>query len=86
MSAPARRDRTRPVELIGLSAILGVFTFLIVFMGTREPLVALEFAGVAFIVGLVGLAMLALTSKPNEDEKHDLDEQNKDEGAPPSFH
>lgn len=85
MAQPQRRDRTKPLELIGLAVIIGVFTFLIVLMGTREPLIALEFAGVAFIVGLVGLAMLALTSKPNEAEKTDLDEQNRDE-QPPSFH
>lgn len=86
MAQPDRRARTRPLELIGLSVVLGVFTFLIVLMGTREPLVALEFAGVAFIVALVGLAMLSLVSRPGEDEKHDIQEQDEDEGRTPRGH
>jgi hypothetical protein len=36
---------------------------------------ALIFLAVAFIVSLVGLAMLSLASKPNRDEQIDLGEQ-----------
>jgi hypothetical protein len=80
MAAPSRRDRTRPVELIGLSAIFGVFVGLVVLMSTREVVLALIFAGVAFIVSLVGLAMLSLAVRPDKDEKLDLDEQDRSQG------
>jgi hypothetical protein len=71
--APARRDRLRPVELILASAGLGVFTGLIVFMGTREWVVAAIFFGVVFIVSLVVVAMLALAFTP-ADEKPPTDD------------
>ena len=80
MAAPSRRDRTRPVELIGLSAIFGVFVGLVVLMSTREVVLALIFAGLAFIVSLVGLAMLSLAVRPDKDEKLDLDEQDRSQG------
>lgn len=84
MSAPSRRDRTRPVELLGLSAIFAVFVGLVVLISTRELELALIFAGIAFIVSLVVLAMLALAVRPDKDEKLDLlsqdDEQDRDRG------
>jgi hypothetical protein len=42
---PTRKDKTRPVELIGLSAVFGVFTGLIVGLATREWLLAAIFFG-----------------------------------------
>ena len=80
MSAPSRRERTRPVELIGLSAVFAVFVGLVVLMSTREFVLALIFAGIAFIVSLVGLAMLSLAVRPDKDEKLDLDEQDRSQG------
>lgn len=80
MSTPSRRDRTRPVELLGLSGILAVFVGLVVLMSTREWELALIFAGIAFIVALVGLAMLSLATRPDKDEKLDLDEQDRGQG------
>jgi len=77
MATPSRRDRTRPVELIGLSAIFAVFVGLVVLMSTREVVLALIFAGIAFIVSLVGLAMLSLAVRPTGEEKLDLDEQDR---------
>ena len=79
MAAPSRRDRTRPVELIGLSAIFAVFVGLVVLMSTREVVLALIFAGIAFIVSLVGLAMLSLAERPDKEEKLDLLSQDADE-------
>ncbi|MDM4762322.1 hypothetical protein QT381_04795 [Galbitalea sp. SE-J8] len=76
---PDKRDRRRPVQLLVFAAVLGVFVTAVVFMGTREPLIALEFGGVAFIVGLVVLAMLSLAARPTGDEQADLDEQNRGE-------
>ena len=80
MAVPSRRDRTRPVELIGLSAIFAVFVGLVVLMSTREVVLALVFLGLAFIISLVGLAMLSLAVRPTGDEKLDLDEQDRGQG------
>lgn len=64
MTDPTRRDRTRPAELIGLSAVIGVGVGIIVYFGTRTFIVALEAAGGAFIVTLVVFAMLLLAISP----------------------
>lgn len=80
MSAPSRRDRTRPLELLGLSGVFAVFVGVVVLVSTREIVLALIFAGIAFIVSLVGLAMLALAVRPDSDEKLDLDEQDRGQG------
>lgn len=77
MTQPTLRERTRPAELLGLSGVLGVFAGLIVLMSTRDVVVALVFAGVAFIVSLVGIAMLALAVRPTGDEQLDLTEQDE---------
>lgn len=79
MTQPTLRERTRPAELLGLSGVLGVFTGLIVLMSTRDALVALIFAAVAFIVGLVGIAMLALAVRPTGEEQLDLLEQDDEQ-------
>jgi amino acid permease len=78
VAAPRRRDRTRPLELLGLSAVLAVFTGLVVLMSTRDVLLALIFLGIAFIVSLVVLAMLSLAVGPTSEEKSDLAEQDRD--------
>jgi uncharacterized membrane protein HdeD (DUF308 family) len=77
MTQPTLRERTRPAELLGLSGVLGVFAGLIVLMSTRDVVVALIFAGVAFIVSLVGIAMLALAVRPTGEEQLDLTEQDE---------
>jgi hypothetical protein len=73
---PSRKDRTRPVELLVLSAVMAVFTGLIVLMSTRDIILSVIFFGIAFIVVLVVLAMLVLAVRPDGDELSDLDEQN----------
>ncbi|CAN5244858.1 hypothetical protein BH11ACT2_BH11ACT2_15870 [soil metagenome] len=82
MAVPDKKDRFRPFELLGLSAVLGVFMFLVVLMGTREPIVALEFAGIGFIAGLVVLAMLSLAARPKNAEQADIAEQDDEQGGP----
>ncbi len=72
---PSRKDRLRPFEFIVMAAIIAVFIGLVVLMSTRQPTLALVFGGVAFIVSLVVIAMLALAMKPNAAEKIDLTEQ-----------
>lgn len=77
---PSRRDRFRPLELLGLSFIAAIFIGLVVLMSSRQPTLALIFAGVTFIVTLVGLAMLAMVAEPDTEERRDLDEQNRGGG------
>jgi hypothetical protein len=80
VSTPSRRDRTRPLELLALSGGLAIFTGLVVLMSTRDIVLSLIFTGIAFIVGLVVLAMLALAVRPDGEEKLDLDEQDRAQG------
>jgi len=65
--APSRRDRMRPVELLGMAAVFGVFVGAFVFMGSREWGLALIMAGVAFVVSLVILATLLIAVGPKID-------------------
>lgn len=79
MTEPSRRDRTKPVELLGLALVIAIFSGVVVFISTRSVQTAVIFMGVIFIVALVVLAMLALAGRPNKDEKLDLDEQDREE-------
>jgi hypothetical protein len=64
---PTRRDRMRPLELLGLAGAIGVFAGLVVGLATREWILAAIFFGAIFIVSLVVLAMLSLAaSSPDE--------------------
>lgn len=83
---PSRRERLRPLELLVLSAIFGIFAGLVVLMSTRELLLAAIFFGIAFIVSLVVLAMLALAVTPTADEKVDLAEQDGAQRPDPRGH
>lgn len=74
MSTPSRRDRLRPVELLGLSALIATFTGLVVLMSTRVAYEAIIGAGVAFIVSLVCIAMFVLALKPKQDELNDIED------------
>lgn len=71
MADPARRARTRPLELLLLAGALAVFTGLVVLMSTRDLVISLIFLGVAFIVSLVALAMIALAVSPPESGEPD---------------
>lgn len=79
MAKPNRRDRTRPVELLGLSAVLALFAGLVVLMSTRDLTLSAIFLGIAFIVSLVVLAMLSLAVSPSGEERIDLAEQDRDD-------
>ena len=74
MSTPSRRDRLRPLELVGLSAVIAAFTGLIVLMSTRMAYESLVWAGVAFIGSLVIIAMTELAIKPRREELTDIEE------------
>ena len=87
MTTPSRRDRMRPVELLGISAIIAVFTGLVVLLSTREVMLALIFLGVAFIVVVVVLAMLQLASTSDQDDNDMLGgHKTPGEGDDDGFH
>jgi len=61
-----KRERVRPGEVLGLSAVLALFVAFGVVISTRNLLLAVEFAGAAFIVSVVVCATLLLAiSKPD---------------------
>lgn len=65
---PSRRDRLRPLELIGFSAVLGIFAGLIVLMATRDMLLAVIFLAVGFIVSIMMVALVGLGGKPSQQD------------------
>jgi amino acid transporter len=75
MSTPTLRDRMKPVELIIVSALLAVFTGLVVLMSSRDVILSSISAGIVFIVCLVAMAMFVLAIKPNKKELLDIEEQ-----------
>lgn len=78
---PERRDRTRPAELLGLSAVIAAFVGVVAFISTRDIVLALIALGATFILVLVIIATLALTvSPPSDVERVDLDEQDREQG------
>jgi hypothetical protein len=75
---PSRRDRFRPVELLVMAALVGVFIGAVVTGSLRNIQDGAIFGGIGFIVSLVVLATLALsTTHPDDAEKQDLDEQDR---------
>ena len=78
---PTRKEILKPVELLVISLILGLFVGLVVLLSTRQPLLAAVFFGIAFIMSLVVTAMFTLTFKPNAAEVEELAGDNKD-GTP----
>jgi uncharacterized membrane protein YkgB len=80
VTVPSRKDRLRPLELLVLSGIIAVFVGIVVFASTRDIALGAIFLGVSFILSLMTLAMLALSVKPDDAEKHDLDDQDHHRG------
>jgi hypothetical protein len=72
---PSRRDRFRPVELLVFAAIVAIFIGVVVAGSTRDIRLGGIFAGIGFIVSLVVLATLAITTKPDLEERRDIDDQ-----------
>ena len=90
MTDPHRRDRTRPLELLGISAAIAIFIGIFVWVGTRAIDRALIFAGVSFVIALVVLAMLMLAVGPKDlgsddptgDEKPDEGHEKREKRPP----
>jgi quinol-cytochrome oxidoreductase complex cytochrome b subunit len=74
---PTRRDRFRPVELLVFAAIVAIFIGLVVAGSIRNIEIGGIFAGIAFIVSLVVLATLAITTRPDAEERRDIDDQDR---------
>lgn len=64
-----RRAKVRPFELVGISAVLGVFAGVVVVYVTRDLRLASIFAGVGFILALMVFALLALSIKPSKEDE-----------------
>ncbi len=84
---PSRRDRLRPLELVGFSAVLAVFASLVVMLVLRTPEGVVDFgragivAGAVFIVSLLTVALLGLGGKPSDEDveaRKDLNTPDKD--------
>ena len=78
---PTRSEILKPVELVAISAAMGLFVGLTILLATRNWALSSIALGITFIVALVVIAMLALGMKPNAAEKSDLDEQNQTGGS-----
>ncbi|MGN6445027.1 hypothetical protein [Amnibacterium sp.] len=81
MSRPSLRARMKPLELVGMAAVLGVFAGVITLIGSRSLDGALILAGIAFIAALLVLAMLSLAA--GEQQPHDPDVPVLDRERPP---
>lgn len=64
---PTRREKMKPVELLGMAGVFGVFVGAMVFMGSRQWDLTLILAGVTFVVSLVILATLLIAVGPKID-------------------
>ncbi|KIP51412.1 hypothetical protein [Leucobacter komagatae] len=78
---PSRRERLKPLELIGFSGVLAVFAGLIVLMGSRSFVLMLIFMAIAFIVSLVFVALLGLGGKPSDEDVAARKDLNKPQGG-----
>lgn len=76
MTKPTKRERLKPFELVGIAALLGLFTGLVVLMSSRDFILSATWFGLTFIIAVVVLAMFVLAAKPNKNELLDIEEQN----------
>ncbi|PPG38108.1 hypothetical protein C5C17_15790 [Pseudoclavibacter sp. RFBA6] len=72
----------KPFELLGISAVMAGFVLLILLLTTQDFVLALIFAGVAFIAAILVIAMLVLSYSPNPDAERYLDRfENAEQGV-----
>ncbi|WP_104313388.1 hypothetical protein [Pseudoclavibacter sp. RFBB5] len=82
MTQPKRRAVLKPFELLGISAVMAGFVLLILLLTTQDFVLALVFAGVAFIAAILVIAMLVLSYSPNPDAERYLDRfENAEQGV-----
>lgn len=72
----SQNDKTKPFQIVGLSLLAGGFLGGIVLMVTRDFRMAGIFAGGAFVVTILMLAMIVLAMSPQlpkrENNPHDI--------------
>ncbi len=56
----------RPIEYVGLAGIVALFAGAIFLMVTRDLLMATVVVGGAFVIVVIGLAMMVLAMTPNK--------------------
>ena len=74
---PTRSEILKPVELVAISAAMGLFVGLTILLATRNWALSSISLGITFIIALVVIAMFTLSMKPDEAEKSDLEEQDQ---------
>lgn len=76
---PSRRDRLRPLELVGFSGVLAIFAGLIVLMSTRDIILTLICVGIAFIACVMMVALVGLGKKPSQEDNEAREDLQKPE-------
>lgn len=66
---PRRREKVRPFEIVGFSAVLAVFTGVVVIIVTDDLKLMAISAGIAFIAALMMFALLALSIRPSKEDE-----------------
>lgn len=56
----------RPIEYVGLAGVVALFAGAIFLMVTRDLLMATVVVGGAFVIVVIGLAMMVLAMTPNK--------------------
>ncbi len=65
---PSRRDRLRPLELVGFSGVLAIFAGLVILLTTRDLVLTAITVIVGFIVVLMLVALIGLGGKPSAED------------------
>lgn len=71
---PSRRDRLRPLELVGFAGVLAVFAAVVILLVLRDKSGVPNFAmagivaGIVFIVVTLVVALLGLGGKPSAED------------------
>lgn len=74
---PPMQARAKPYEIVSLAGVFSVFAAVVVMIGTRSVTLTATAFGVAFIVVLVVFATLALTVKPDQSEKQEIERERR---------
>lgn len=77
---PSRGEKLKPIELVVISAVLGVFAAAVVMMATQDFKLVFVFGVGGFIIALITIAMLGLGARPNDLEQLDIDFQRRSNG------
>ncbi|HUH52902.1 MAG TPA: ABC transporter ATP-binding protein [Microbacteriaceae bacterium] len=65
---PSKKDRLRPLELVGFSAVLAIFATLVVLLATKDFRLAAIVLGLVFILTLMVVSLVGLGIKPNPED------------------